>query len=423
MRLNNINHLGVLLTILLGISVFVCSVITLNRNINPGNVSLKLYLYDSSGFIKSQNGDIDTLLVNDRKNMLEYLDQLQKDSTIIQFNPAFHHVRKQYNLEENTITYMLDTSQHKTFKKYHFKRSELIYNKLLFSLDSAHLDSSITQLDAKYAEKYVPYKESKRYFLNRYPQLMLWILLISIAIGISWSFIPMFTAKIRTYHVGSSKFSLFINIIIAAIIIIFLFLPIVFIHDSENNYLLKPLDFLNLFQVGLLPKGLWYNSIMPFAGSFFWLILVLTIITRIHDFGTTNSPENLQLFVAAREDFETTFKIIAVFLAFTIFCTSIFINGLNDLTAMKDQARLIPMEMGFINGLMQTFFLFLIYFVVNTSFQEIGKKIVQDGSTDTNSINAILKGKTSMEYVKLILTILAPILGNGLQEIIKLVVE
>ncbi len=134
-----------------------------------------------------------------------------------------------------------------------------------------------------------------------------------------------------------------------------------------------------------------------------------------------NSSENIQLFVSAREDFETTFKFIAVFLAFTIFCTSLFINGLNDLTAMKDQGRFFPIETGFINGLMQTFFLLLIYFVVNASFQKIGKKIVQDGSTNANYANDILKGKTSMEYVKLILTILAPILGNGLQEMIKLV--
>ncbi len=157
MRSHIINHLGVLLTIFLGVSAFVYSLITLNRTIEPGNVPLKLYLYNSSGFIKGQNDDIDTLLVNDRKNLQKYLDQLQKDSTIIQFNPAFHHVLKKYNLEENKVIYALDTSQHKPYKKYYFRNSELIYNKLWFSLDSARLDSSITHLDAKYAQDYAPY--------------------------------------------------------------------------------------------------------------------------------------------------------------------------------------------------------------------------------------------------------------------------
>lgn len=414
---------GGIISLLLGIIAFIFSSVYINYHINPEDEQVKVYLSTYTSFVESQDGTVDTFLLGSKELILEYLDSLESIGDIYLVDLERHHLKQEYSLLADSNVISFDTKKHKVDTTFYFKYSNTLYKTLFYSTNVKKLFETINELDQYSARKVELATNKSRHLLNRYPQILVWALLISIVIGYSFALIPLFIGEIMDLTDGG-KDKIWLNYLGLAVLIIFcIFIPLIVVSVTGKNFLFKPADFEPLFHFGIKPSGLNLNSILPFAGTLAWLVLVLC--TNRSVLGLSMKIENpkaaMASFVSLRKSFERNFILIAVLMAFGIFCTDILINTLNDLARTKGDYQFFPTQFAFVNGLMQTFILVLIYFVVNGSFQYTKSELVLKGSEEMVKTYKLDQGRKPLDYLKLILTILAPVLGSGIPELIKLI--
>ena len=416
---------GGITAILLGVIVFILSSIFINHNIDPEDEEIRVYLSTNTNFVDSKNGAIDTFFLGSRELIQDYFDSLETEGGIFIVDLRRHHIKKEYSLIKDSFHVSFDTSHHKVDTSFYFKRSNILYQTLFYSTDSSKLSSVIDGLDEYTFEKVAVVANKSRHLFNRYPQLLVWALLISIVIGYSFALVPLFVGEIKGLTEGGSN-KVWLNYLgLSIFIIICLFIPLIVTNYSGKNFLLKPADFETLFQFGVSKNGLGLNSSLPFAGTLVWLVLVFCTNRSVLELGKQNEEAGASMsrFVSLRKGFERNLILISILMAFGIFSTDILINTLNDLAGTSDKYQFFPAEFAFVNGLMQTFFLVLIYFVVNGSFQYTKEVLVANSPADMVKAHKLDQGKKPMDYLRLILTILAPVLGSSIPELIKLIFQ
>lgn len=434
---NSIKSYGVLISILIGIVVFVVSTGIINSNIVPPNNNILIYLSDHTNYIDGKNGGEDTIFIKSDKEYKNYLDALYKDSIFDLTNIKTVEFKKlnqfRKSRSNSTKIHLIRDLKDNNLKEdpsgkstvYYFKKPKLLYNQIYFSKDSSKINITIDSLDSVYFQQYQGISQEKSFFYNHNPKFLLWIILISIAIGISFCLIPLFISEIKKYSKNLKVWEIISNFLSASLIISCLFIPLIISNSPSDSLIVKPLDMVSYFKTGITPKGLYYNSIMPFAGAFFWLVLVFSMNIQASKLYNDKTEKALKMFSLIQKDFEKYLIIISLLLAYTIFCTNTQVDALNSLIGAKSSFKLFPTEFSFINGLMQSFFLILIYFIVSSSFNAIKESILQETTIapDVVAIYDVDERKKALDYLKLALTLLAPILGGGIQEIIKIIFE
>ncbi|WP_298514287.1 hypothetical protein [uncultured Kordia sp.] len=300
-----------------------------------------------------------------------------------------------------------------------YKKSRLFENLLFSSENESYLHFTISGLDLKYAKVLGKNDIPNPYFLNSNPKMALWILLISIAVGFTFFLSPLFYAEIRRYNKDLSIGIRVGNIIFAVIVFAFLVIPLFMPSIIFPGILIKPTDVSIYFDTGFESFAIMYGATVPFVCTIFWLILIFTVNSKISQLYTSNSEKLLTRFKAIKDDVERYFLVIAFFLAFTIFCTDTLLSTLNALG--PDAPTLFPREFAFSNGLIQTFFLVLIYFGIQANFSRIKKGIQLNDSITPEDKENLKEHAGFFNYVKVILTMLAPLLGSGIQDLIGLI--
>ncbi|HMU03047.1 MAG TPA: hypothetical protein PJ990_05470, partial [Saprospiraceae bacterium] len=86
--------------------------------------------------------------------------------------------------------------------------------------------------------------QAKRFIYNRHPLLLIWVMTVGVLIGFGFSFIPIFTNKIREYGFKWSYF------IFATIFIFLLFLPQFMGTQEKVHNLIMPRDIHDIFGIG-----------------------------------------------------------------------------------------------------------------------------------------------------------------------------
>lgn len=265
---------------------------------------------------------------------------------------------------------------------------------------------------------------SRKFFFNRFPGLMLWIMMISIAIGFSAFITPFLFVEIirfsRSLHWSNWVASTLISVLLLA----FLFVPQGFeMSNPKSSLLLFPKEVIDLLGYGVSAFGLFFNLSAPFIGAVFWLILVFNMNAFISKLANNlDNPKVADQLLEVQINFEKYFIIIALLLAYTIICTRTFISAYNTMLNSDPSQPFFPVEFSLMNGLMQTFILTLIYLGITFNFNYIKEAINKSPhkhKINPLSLQALNKEKQFPDILKIILTILAPLIGNGLQDLLK----
>lgn len=303
-------------------------------------------------------------------------------------------------------------------KKYH-RYSEVFEEMLICHNDNDILQKTVSSIDIKYAKLLGNQPVSVPYFLNKHPKISLWILFISLAIGFSMFFIPFFYAGICYYAKRMPKSIIWGNVRISFLIAILLILPLFFYKVNHPNLLFKPTDMISYFGFGYSKATLFTGATLPFIGVIFWMILVLMINSKVSYLYENDFDTLVLKFKQYREALEKYFIVIALFLAFTIFCTDTLLRTLNSLTTSAP--NLYPTEFAYSNGLIHTFFLVLIYLGIHTNLSYIKQQINENATVSAAVKDDLKESKSFVSYLKVILTMLAPVIGSSVQEIIGLI--
>lgn len=302
---------------------------------------------------------------------------------------------------------------------YSYKKSRLFEDLIFSSQDEASLHFAISGLDLKYAKMLGKEDIPNPYFMNKNPKIALWVLLISIAVGFSFFLTPLFYAEIKRYSCGLQRNVKIGNIMFAIIIFILLVVPLFLPPLVYPGILFKPTDTSIYFDSGFNSIALMYGATVPFISTIFWLILIFTVNSKISQLYKESAKALVTKFNSIKEDVERYFIVMAFFLAFTIFCTDTLLSTLNSLSI--NQPTLFPREFAFSNGLIQTFFLILIYFGIQANFSNIKKGINSDATITDKEKEGIVEQQNFFNYVKVVLTMLAPLIGSGLQDVIGII--
>ncbi|WP_298422502.1 hypothetical protein [uncultured Kordia sp.] len=312
-----------------------------------------------------------------------------------------------------------NTIQHTNCSKKFHRQSEVLTTKMICHNDNNVLQKAGSSTDIRYAKLLGNQPVSVPYFLNKHPKVSLWILFISLAIGFSMFFIPYFYIGIRYYAKRMSKSVVWGNVGISLLIAILLILPLFFYKLNHSNLLFKPTDMISNFGFGYSKATLFTGATLPFFGVIFWMVLVLMINSKISYLFANDFDTLILKFKPYRDALEKYFIIIALFLAFTIFCTDTLLRTLNSLTTVSP--NLYPTEFAYSNGLIHTFFLVLIYLGIHSNLNYIKQKINENATVSDTVKDDLKEQKSFISYLKVILTMLAPVIGSGVQEIIGLV--
>ena len=394
------NETVLLTSLLLGILGATLSGTIIGKwGIIPEKGDLKSFVTTQTEYFEGKLSPTDTLFIGAQNRYQQYIDSITK-------NPA---------------VFLWDVSKEDQGNKLFKLRSSLMKDTIFASFDSTLLKKSIEKYDSVFQEHLSSVSIKSHHFFNRHPQALAWILLISIAIGFSFAMIPVFLALTRFHNEELPSRTNRGNVIIAIFMILLLILPPL-IQGLWNSpkVIIRPVDILATYGFGFKKWILYSAAIAPFAGAVFWLILVLTINSKISFLGENNVSNLSEKLISLRSEFENYFIVMALFLGYTIYCTSILIQVLNGFTYHANEYLVLPVEFSFVNGLAQTFFLVIIYLTINTNFLYIQRKIlnVQEENKDSTK-EVVLKGKKFTEYLKIILAILVPLIGSGIQELIN----
>lgn len=383
---------GVLAAIILGISCYLIFAAIMYTNVKPTKTTYRSV--EEVALMELTDTTYSNAGLPFKKQYLDDVARIDKDKEIILIN---------------------DTSLSRDF----YKKSRLFTNILFASNNESHLHFTISGLDLKYAKLLGKKNIPNPYFMNKNPKLALWILLISIAVGFSFFLSPLFYAEIQRYNTGLSKGIRRWNVFIALIIFILLVVPLFLPPFLFPGILFKPTDTAIFFDSGFSTTAIMLGATIPFACAIFWLILIFTVNSKVSQLFQMNSPKLITQFKEIKADVEKYFLAIAFFLAFTIFCTDTLLTTLNGLTI--NEPTLFPREFAFSNGLIQTFFLVLIYFGIQANFSRIKKEIYLDDAIKAEDKQQLKEHTSFFNYVKIVLTMLAPLLGSGIQDLIGLV--
>lgn len=336
-----------------------------------------------------------------------------KDSINLVTKDYLHDIASQPSIK------LIESNECVTEKGIFYAKSEFIETYFFSSEEKKELTHIISALDYKYAKKLGRKNISSPFFFNKFPKAAAWIILISIATGISFFLVPFFLAGIRIYSEKLS-FGMKVQNICFAVLILALLMTSQFLPDYLNAYmLLKPSQFVNYFGFGYSGFALIYGATVSFIGTLFWLILIFTINAKLNFLVKHDRTTLLSDFKNIKQDVESYFIVIAIFLSFSIFCTDSLIRSLNSF--IPNELPLYPTEFAFANGMVQTFFLILIYSGIRINFIRVQKLITNDATTSEADKDKVAEDKSFVSYLKVILTMLAPVIGSGIQEIIGLV--
>ena len=373
-------------------------------------------------------------------NDSSYLDSVV-DNLDEKFERGGSNFDKKYLLEielDNSVSLHSETIQASDYEilkpkdesSIYLMSSRILSDITFASTEKTHLLNTINYLDEKYSEGFDKFSDKQKFFLNRNPKILLWFLLISMVIGFSFALVPIFIAEIKSLNAkieDSKGLILFLNVLFSIFVIFCLFIPGFVVNLSDFNFSLRPRDMTSLFDSGMEPLGLLFNSIVPYVGPLFWLILILTLNTRANMLklkvdSTAKKPNSDekpdQIIESLRKDFDRYFVIIGIFLAFSIIATNVQITGLNSLLNQDEKILMFPVEFSLVNGFMQTFFLVLIYSVVNANLNFTCRKVGENENLPKARMNQLIENKDFKDYVKIILALLAPLIGTSLKTLI-----
>lgn len=386
------SELFTLMSILFGIIGLILSFFVLRANIisKPGKV--EIILAEETGYVKGSNGERDTLFINTKQDYFEFF---KKDTAILILK----------------ITDSLDLSD--KFKSKYIDDYVFAY---AANTDpkSYNLKDALNSLDSKYEDLEL----KKRYFFNQNPKILVWVILISIAIGFSFYLVPVFIGGIKKYTKDLQKQTIWINCLGAVLILLLLFLPQLFEKCIGGSMLTYPKDIQPVLEFGITPFGFNYNFAGTFLCVIFWLVLILSMSSTISHQLKTNTEALSRNILDYQADFENYLIIVAIYLAYIIVCNNTVVDAMNNLLHSNTQNPFFPTEFSFINGLMQTFILLVIYLAVSANFSFAKTELSR---LSQGAEKSLIKKKSLNEYLKIIFAILAPVLGSGIQEIIKVV--
>ncbi len=407
------NYEVVIASILLGALACAMSIYFISKNAQPKTGTLQLYLSNYTKYIDGVGGDKDTLFIGADKMYREYLDELKRI-----LKPLGVDERKAPIISKDTFCVQSRLAHQKYYCfRDTTKAGEINQNSLL-------IEAAIFSIDSTYISKVKDISDEKNHFFNRYPKIMLWILLISMAIGFSFCLIPICLGATRKYW-GGPLWVKIVNLILPFVFVFFVLAPFIVSEGGSSDLLVKPNGIESVFEFGFKKNVFYYSSLIPFVGVICWLMFVFTISFKVSNLNfiknTDDNLDTIKEFEILRKHFEQSFIIIAILLAFTIGCNEIFISGLNDLVNAKPKNGLLPVEFSFVNGLVYSFFLMLLYFVINFSFQLTKNTCKEAASKQQIKKLELDKGKGFLDYLKLVLTIMAPMIAGSIESLVKLV--
>ena len=435
-------HHGISLSMLIGLFTFTASFFILVSNVATGSFEARFNIQVSSKTDISDKNH--SLRIGNEEIYRKYLSSLHDSVFAIDLGSSL--LLKKFNPSINVFEFEFDPKKVSTKeKKYYFKKSNYIADKLFYSESNRLLAQRIAANDSILMMSMIQAPKSKnalsklsnngKSFFNNHPKILIWVILISIAIAFSFSLIPFLISEIASYRRNFETRNAFLRSTIVAVLIVLLsLLPLLMLARDQFDYLIKPLDTTKLFAIGIEKFGLHWNSIAPYAGVLFWLILLFLMFataekilqeTRSNQQQQSEEVYQLRLssFLEIAAKFEKQFIALAIFLAFTIFCTDLMLSELNKILQPDPDLKIFPTEFSFINGLMHTFFLGIIYFFVRGGLNKIKAKILTlaPNTMDLTKIPESNQKKEFVDYLKLILTILAPVLGGGIQGLFELI--
>jgi hypothetical protein len=468
---------GISISILVGLVVFTISVFVLIATVETNSYDEKMNIYFSNKteFFKEIDGTTNNLVFFDKTIYDRYVKNI--DRTIFVVSDTAPFLKKTFDPKTNRYRYSFDEKKVTEPKAgYYFQKSKYLDGKVFYSKYETKLTrflrekDSITKQELAEKEKqednekkFKKFQNSEKLFFNTHPKLLLWILLISMAIAFSFSVVPFLRSEIKNYRLQLADSKTYRKSVAFSLIVILLsIVPLLILVLDKFDYLIKPLDTVTYFSIGISQLGLHWNSLLPYFGVIFWLVLIFLkfavaektsaatetdeqwVINGQEFVSKTSLIENItaqseesvnkesvvetiqaenailtakQAIVGDIESkFESQFVMLAIFLAFTIFCTDLFVSTLSELIVLDDPNKIFPPQFSIMNGLMHTFFLGVIYLFVSGGLKRLKSKLlINNSATETTG------GKSFITYFKLILTMLAPVIGGLVQKVLEFV--
>lgn len=245
---------------------------------------------------------------------------------------------------------------------------------------------------------------SEKFIYNRFPLLLIWIMSIGVLVGFGFSFIPLYIRKIQEYGFKWRYF------LVAFLTIFTLFLPQLIIERFGPLNLLMPKDIQNSFGVGFTENALIFNSMIPFVPILFWIVAIISILTASY-----NDKHDVQKIQILKSEFETFYIVVAISMGLSIFCNNIYNMSINQVLQTTESFKVLPNEFAFINAIIYSFVLVLSYIFISGYLNSL---LINNA---TNQINNNLNNKTFYDYFTVILSMLAPLLGGWVADLVKLV--
>lgn len=241
------------------------------------------------------------------------------------------------------------------------------------------------------------------FIFNRYPLLLIWIMAISFFIGFGFSFIPIYF-----YKINENGFKWY-YLVVALFIIVLVYPPQLIGSCLENLHMLLPRDIQSIFGIGFLKSSVRLITWVPFIPIIFWIITIISLLQA--SFENRFNITKLKLF---KRDFETFNFIIAISLGLSIFCNNIFNTAMNQILQTGEGFKFLPNEFAFVNAIIYSFVLVISYVFIGGYLNSL---IINNA---TDPINNKLDNKSFTQYLGIILSMMSPILGGWVAEIIEI---
>lgn len=246
---------------------------------------------------------------------------------------------------------------------------------------------------------------SKRFLFNRYPMLLIWIMSVGVLIGFGFSFIPIYWKKIFEY-----KGLTVLNCLIAISIIMAVIMPKFIGNYISGENLLMPKDIQVFFGIGFTDFAVTLVSFVPFVPIFFWIINVASILEVSYE-----HKYDINKIKVLKSEFEILFIFIAIILGLSIFCNNIYNTVINEILQATENFKVLPNEIALVNIIIYSFVLILSYIFISGYLNSL---LINNATDQTNTD---LTYKSYGEHLKVILSMMAPLLGGWVADLVKLV--
>ncbi len=392
------SHTLVLISLLLGMISFAFSYFFVASGVNTKIATEEpiLYLAEFNSFKTNKFGP-DTIWIYKPGLRSEYIKEVTAHDKVEIYNSSKHDSNG-YIISTNSLVEDVNfVSRKKSFLTEHMK--------------------SVNEL---YLAKVQTVKDINHRFFNHRASITFWMLLISIAIGVSSALTPLFLVLIWRYAKNQNIQMRVMNCA-AGLTTIFalLFLTFVLVNFKTEN-IITPNEVADLFNVGFSKYRIIFTGNVPYIAPVFWVIMIIMFNGHITQTFRTNKQEFANKYQIFRKEMERYFVIIGIYLGFTIFCTSNLLSTLNYLLNCNDGYLIFPNEFSYVHGTMQTFLIVLIFFLVSGNLNYLKSQLSTDeiATTDAQSATGFAR---FFEVAKIVLTMLSPLLGSGLKDLLELV--